>query len=94
MKRAWRSLTDSAVSELGGLDIMVSNAGIGEQTTPIEEKAADDWHRIIETNLTSAFYGVKHAARVMKPAGKRGVIINMSSILGTVGLRGAAPYCG
>lgn len=87
-----RSLTDAAVAELGGLDIMVSNAGIGEDAVPIEEKSADDWHRILETNLTSAFYGVKHAARVMKAAGRGGVIINMASILGVVGFRGAPAY--
>jgi NAD(P)-dependent dehydrogenase (short-subunit alcohol dehydrogenase family) len=88
-----RSLTDAALSEFGGLDIMVSNAGIGEAPTPIEEKTAEDWHRVIETNLTSAFYGVKHAARVMKKAGRGGVIINMASILGTVGFSGAPAYC-
>jgi len=91
-EEAIRSVTDASVTELGGLDVMVNNAGIGEPPTPIEEKSADDWHAIIETNLTSAFFGVKHAARVMKATGKGGVIINMASILGSVGFRGAPAY--
>jgi NAD(P)-dependent dehydrogenase (short-subunit alcohol dehydrogenase family) len=91
-EEAIRSVTDASVTELGGLDVMVNNAGISEQATPIDEKSSDDWHAIIETNLTSAFFGVKHAARVMKAAGKGGVIVNMASILGSVGFRGAPAY--
>jgi NAD(P)-dependent dehydrogenase (short-subunit alcohol dehydrogenase family) len=71
---------------------MVNNAGVGEQPTPIEEKAADDWRRIIETNLTGVFHGVKHAARAMKADGRGGVIVNMASILGVVGFSGAPAY--
>ena len=85
-------LVDQTVSTLGGLDIMVNNAGIGERTIPIDEKPAAKWQKIIDTNLTSVFYGIKHAARVMKKRGTPGVIINMSSILGSVGLNGAPAY--
>lgn len=85
-------LVDFAVRELGGLDVMVNNAGIGEEAVPIDEKTAADWHRILGINLTGAFYGVKHAARVMKKAGRGGAIINMASILGTVGFAAAPAY--
>ena len=83
-------LVDFAVRELGGVDAMVNNAGIGEDVKPIDEKPAADWSRIIAINLTGAFYGVKHAARAMKQAGRGGVIVNMSSVLGLAGF-GAAP---
>ncbi len=86
------ALVDFAVKELGGLDAMVNNAGIGEADTPIDEKPAEDWNKVISINLTGAFWGVKHAARVMKKAGKGGVIVNMSSILGVVGSPGAPAY--
>ncbi len=84
------ALVDFAVRELGGLDAMVNNAGIGEDPVPIDQKSAADWNRVIAINLSGAFYGVKHAARVMKQAGRGGVIVNMASVLGLVGF-GAAP---
>jgi len=89
---AVRDMIDSAVSRFGSLDILVNNAGIGEEATPIEDKPASDWHRVIETNLSSVFFGIKHAARVMKAAGRGGTIVNVSSILGSVGFRGAPAY--
>jgi NAD(P)-dependent dehydrogenase (short-subunit alcohol dehydrogenase family) len=81
-----------AVRELGGLDAMVNNAGIGEDPVPIDEKTAADWNRIIGINLTGAFFGLKHAARAMKQAGRGGVIVNMSSVLGLVGAATAPCY--
>lgn len=85
-------LVDFAVRELGGLDAMVNNAGIGEADAPLDEKSAADWNRVISINLTGAFFGVKHAARAMKKAGRGGVIVNMSSVLGLVGAAGAPAY--
>ncbi|HEX7055545.1 MAG TPA: SDR family NAD(P)-dependent oxidoreductase [Burkholderiales bacterium] len=85
-------LVDFAVRELGGLDVMVNNAGVGEQPGPIDEKPGADWHRILGINLSGAFYGVKHAARVMKKAGRGGVIVNMASVLGLVGFAAAPAY--
>jgi NAD(P)-dependent dehydrogenase (short-subunit alcohol dehydrogenase family) len=87
-----RRLIDRAAEQLGGLDLLVSNAGIGEASVPIDEKPAADWQRVIDTNLSSVFYGIKHAARVMKKAGNGGAIINMSSILGSVAFAGAPAY--
>ena len=89
---AVHNLVDYTFSHLGRVDIMVNNAGIGENAGPIDEKPAPDWQRVIDTNLTSVFYGIKHAARVMKRAGQGGVIINIASILGSVGFNGAPAY--
>ena len=88
---AMQKLVDQTVAKYGRLDIMVNNAGIGESAIPIDEKPAAKWQRVIDTNLTSVFYGIKHAARVMKKTGG-GAIINISSILGSVGLTGAPAY--
>lgn len=91
-EEAVRSLVARAVSELGALDVMVNNAGVGEQSTPIDERSADDWHRVIRVDLDGVFYGVKHAARAMKAQGRGGAIVNMASILGLVGFKGAPAY--
>lgn len=85
-------LVDFAVRETGGLDAMVNNAGIGEDAVPIDEKTAADWNRIVGINLTGAFFGLKHAARAMKKAGRGGVIVNMASVLGVVGFAAAPAY--
>jgi len=85
-------LVDFAVRELGGLDAMINNAGIGENLVPIDEKDTAEWNRIISINLTGAFFGVKHAARAMKRAGRGGVIVNVASVLGLVGTAGAPAY--
>lgn len=91
-EEAVRLLLDRTVAELGKVDVMVNNAGVAEQPTPIDERSAEDWHRVLRINLDGVFYGVKHAARVMKQAKRPGVIVNVASILGLVGFRGAPAY--
>jgi NAD(P)-dependent dehydrogenase (short-subunit alcohol dehydrogenase family) len=86
------ALVDFAVREFGRLDVMVNNAGVGEEPSPIDQMKAENWSRIIGINLTGAFFGTKHAARVMKKAGRGGVIVNMASVLGLVGFAAAPAY--
>jgi NAD(P)-dependent dehydrogenase (short-subunit alcohol dehydrogenase family) len=86
------ALVDRTIAKLGALDIMVNNAGIGERPVPIDERPTGEWTRVIATNLNSVFFGIKHAARAMKAAGRGGVILNMSSILGSVAFSGAPAY--
>jgi len=86
------NLVKSAVDKFGSLDIMVNNAGIGSAGGILEE-SEESWGRVIGINLSGVFYGSQLAAQVMKEKGVKGSIINLSSILGTVGLQGAISYC-
>lgn len=67
-----------AVARFGTVDVLVNNAGIADSTAADELDLAL-WHRVIDTNLTSAFLCARSAIRIMKPQG-HGRIINVGSI--------------
>jgi len=86
------NLIKVCLDKFGKVDIMVNNAGIG--TTGDALTMEDDaWHKTIEINLSGVFYGIRSAGRAMKEKGIKGSIINMTSILGSVGFNGALAYC-
>ncbi len=87
-----RKLIDVAVDKFGSLDIMVNNAGIG-LVGEVVDMSDDTWNKVLAVNLNGVFYGVRAAAGHMKEKGINGSIINMASILGHVGFRGAGAYC-
>jgi NAD(P)-dependent dehydrogenase (short-subunit alcohol dehydrogenase family) len=91
-EEAVAAMIQDASSALGGLDVLVNNAGIGEDPDPIETKSRATWQRILDVNLSSAFYGTKHAAALWKSEGRGGVIVNVASILGVVGFGHAPAY--
>ncbi len=87
-----KKLVNKALSKWGRLDIMVNNAGIGSSGGVLDEKDGN-WSKVLGVNLDGVFFGTREAARVMKEKKIKGSIINMSSILGSVGLPGAVAYC-
>ncbi|MFJ3698474.1 SDR family oxidoreductase [Streptomyces sp. NPDC090052] len=80
----------AAEEQAGPLDILVNNAGM-QLRAPLLDFADDDWHRIVDTNLTSAFLVGREAARRMVPRG-HGKIINICSLQSEVVRPGIAPY--
>ena len=82
---------DRAVTELGGLDIMVNNAGILGAVGPIAEQDAVDWRRTLDVLVNGVFHGMKHAARVMVPQ-RSGTIVSVASIAGLQGGIGPHAY--
>ncbi len=85
-------MVDAAVSEYGQLDIMYNNAGIIGAVGPIDTTPSDEWKATLDILLNGVFYGIKHAARVMKPR-NTGSIISMASTAGIMGGLGPHTYC-
>jgi len=84
-------LFEEATDWMGGLDVLVNNAGIGGPNGPIDEIEDADWDLTIQINLNGAFYCAKRAARIMKQQ-ESGCIINISSTSARTGLPNRAPY--
>ena len=85
------ALVDLAISRFGKLDIMFNNAGIVGAVGPIDTTPANEWDASLAVLINGVFFGMKHAARVMKPA-ERGSIISMASTAGLMGGLGPHAY--
>ena len=84
------NLFAQAVERFGTVDVLINNAGIAD-STPVDEMTLELWHRVIETNLTSAFLCSRAAFRVMKDKG-RGRILNIGSISARVPRQNSPAY--
>jgi NAD(P)-dependent dehydrogenase (short-subunit alcohol dehydrogenase family) len=85
------ALIAAAVERFGGLDILVNNAGVGVFAN-VEETTDQDWHRVLETNLTGPFLCSRAAIPVMRQGGG-GWIINVASLAGRNAFPGGGVYC-
>jgi glucose 1-dehydrogenase len=87
-----QALVEQTVRELGGVDVLVNNAGI-EKQVPFLDLDERTWDAILTVNLKGAFLCAQACARAMRDAGRGGAIVNISSIHEDVPFPGFTPYC-
>jgi 3-hydroxybutyrate dehydrogenase len=85
-----RELIEAAVQQLGGIDVLVNNAGI-QHTAPIDAFPPEKWDEILAINLSAAFHAIHHVLSQMKRRGW-GRIINTASVHGLVASANKAAY--
>lgn len=78
------AMVSEAADALGGIDVLVNNAGIGGPTKPVQDIDPDEWEAVLRIDITGTFVATKHAIPHLIRSGN-GVIINMSSAGGRFG---------
>lgn len=85
------ALFKKVASDMGGLDVLVNNAGIGGGQAAIEDITDADWQRTLDVNLSGMFHCLRAAVPGMKAQGS-GAVINISTASVRTGLPGRMPY--
>jgi NAD(P)-dependent dehydrogenase (short-subunit alcohol dehydrogenase family) len=88
---ACEAIVSAALEQYGRLDVACNNAGINRGFEPAANYALDDWHEVIQVNLSAVFYCIRAQVPAMLESGG-GSIVNIASILGAVGLGGVPAY--
>lgn len=87
--KAQEQVVEKIVEKWGRLDVCIANAGLGHFSS-IEDLSMDEWHEMIDTNLTGAFYSIKACLNALKES--KGYYITISSLAGTNFFAGGSGY--
>lgn len=85
-----KKIVAAAIENFGALHIAVNNAGIGGEANPVADLSIEGWKKVIDINLNGVFYGMHYQLPEIEKVG--GSIINMASILGSVGFAQSSAY--
>ncbi|AQQ05371.1 short-chain dehydrogenase [Roseibium algicola] len=85
-------LVEAAEKEFGGLHAAFNNAGMVGDMVPVPDMESQNWQKVLETNLTSAFYAAKHQIPALKRAGGGSIIFTSSFVGHTASFPGWAAY--
>jgi len=85
-----KKIVDAAIENFGALHIAVNNAGVGGESNPVGDLSIEGWNKVIDINLNGVFYGMHYQLPEIEKVG--GSIINMASILGSVGFANSSAY--
>ena len=92
--QSWERCIEGTIAELGGLDIVVNNAGV-EISSLVADLNPDDIRKMLDVNILGTALGLKHAFRTMRPggpAGRGGAVVNVASVAATIAFPGIAVY--
>lgn len=86
-----RALIGAVAEQLGGLDVLVNNAGVAGPTGPIETLDSAAWKATFDVNIHGQFYCIKHALPLLRQS-RNASIVNLSSAAGRLGMAGRSAY--
>jgi len=88
------TLVDEAIGRLGGLDVLINNAGSMLGRVPVSELSEEQYHAVLDLNVGSVLFASRQAARYFRSNAKSGTIINTTSIAARTGGAGGAGIYG
>lgn len=88
---ALESAIEKAQEQLGGLDILVYNAGIGQPPGSTQNQSIEMWQKVMDINLKGAFVAARHVSRTFRKQ-RSGAMVNIASVVGLNGYPGSNAY--